>query len=509
MEFSKYNLVYFLMVLVFALPLIIITNDLWDGSMVAYGFRTDDLSGIKGMYFESGWHLQYYLYQIVYTISSYIGIKEALILKIITILSVIGISKEVKSLSLNTFKMSEKMAYISGYLVLLFPAWFVLVSNVLFFHVLCIYSLLLGYRLVMTRRQYVVGFFLVLFSLQLESNYMLIIGLIFSDYFLEKNKLSRIHFSHLILSIIALIFLFILNQNIFGAYGITDGYNELQFNTSSIKPMIGHTINFIIFILVLITIPLLIFLWNFKDAFRKDDGIKYLMLFLLIICAIFPYAALGKSPGLFNFYDWIYRQAFLLSVPIPILIAFLYSRIEASNASKASTKPIFFKIALTFILFFSFLYTGFSYKLSSDFYQKAIVHSLKKINQPPAGIIGLNLESDQISDYLTQIRWYEYNSLFHKAFGEANWMISSIKRNELNEIFLLTHTQKQVLSNKSLRIRYVAKYAHPNCKTVIEINQKKDLDFLDILTDRHEDVFDFAIIQSEGLSCSIRASIFH
>ena len=84
MEFSKYNTVYFLMVVVFALPLIIITNDLWDGSLVSYGFRTDDLSGIKGMYFESGWHLQYYLYQIVYTISSYIGIKEALILKIIT-----------------------------------------------------------------------------------------------------------------------------------------------------------------------------------------------------------------------------------------------------------------------------------------------------------------------------------------------------------------------------------------------------------------------------------------
>ena len=501
MEFSKYNLVYFLMVLVFALPLIIITNDLWDGSMVAYGFKTDDLSGIKGMYFESGWHLQYYLYQIVYTISSYIGIKEALILKIITILSVIGISKEVKSLSLNTFKMSEKMAYISGYLVLLFPAWFVLVSNVLFFHVLCIYSLLLGYRLVMTRRQYVVGFFLVLFSLQLESNYMLIIGLIFSDYFLEKNKLSRIHFSHLILSIIALIFLFILNQNIFGAYGITEGYNELQFNTSSIKPMIGHTINFIIFILVLITIPLFIFLWNFKDAYSRDDGIKYLMLFLLIICAIFPYAALGKSPGLFDFYDWAYRQAFLLSVPIPILIAFLYSRIEASNASKTSKKPIFFKIALTFILFFSFLYTGFSYKLSSEFYQKAIVHSLKKINQPPEGIIGLNLKSDQISDSLTIMRYYEYNSLFQKAFGQANWMISNIKRNEINGIFLLTHMQKKALSNYSVRTRQVAKYAHPNCKTVIEINQKKDIDFLDILTDRHEDVFDFAIIQSEGLNC--------
>ena len=501
MKFSKYKLIHCLMIAVFAFPLIIITNDLWDGSMVSYGFRTDDLSGIKGIYFESGWHLQYYLYQIVYIISSYTGIKEALILKIITILSVIGISKEVKNISINTFKISEKMAYISGYLVLLFPAWFVLVSNVLFLHVLCIYSLLLGYRLVMTRRQYVVGFFLILLSLQLESNYMLIIGLIFSNYFLEKNKLYRIHFSHLILSIIALIFLFILNQNIFGAYGINEGYNQLQFNTSSIKPMIGHTINFIIFILVLIAIPLLIFLWNFKDAFSRDDGSKYLMLFLLIICSIFPYAALGKSPGLFDFYDWIYRQAFLLSVPIPILIAFLYSRIDISNASKVSKKPIFFNIALTFILFFSFLYIGYSYKLSSEFYQKAIGHSLIKINQPPAGIIGLNLKSNRTSDYLTKIRDYEYHSILQKVFGKANWMISNIKRNEINEIFTLTQLQKQILSDESLRIRYAANYAHANCKTIIEIDQIREVKFLDVLMNNYENVFNFHVIQSEGPNC--------
>jgi hypothetical protein len=498
MVFSKYKLVYFLMIAVFALPLIIITNDFWDGSMVSYGFRTNDLSGIKAMYIESGWHIQYYLYKIIYTISSYTGIKEALILKIITILSVIGISKEVKSLSLNTFKMPEKIAYISAYLVLLFPAWFVLVSNVLFVHVLCLYSMLLGYRLVTTKRQNIVGFLLILFSLQLESNYTLIIGLIFADYFLEKNKLSRIHFSYLILSVIALIFLFILNQNIFGAYGIYDGYNQLQFNTSSIKPMIGHTINFIIFILILIAIPLLVFLINFRGVYSKDDNVAYLMLFLLTICAVFPYAALGKSPGLFDFYDWFYRQAFLLSVPIPILIAFLYSKIDVSETSK---KPILLTTSLTFIIFFSFLYTGFSYKLSSEFYQKAIVHSLKEINQPPAGIIGLNLKSNLISNYLTKIRYYEYNSLFQKAFGKANWMISNIKRNEINGIFALTDLQKKILSNNSLKSRYATTYAHQNCKTVIEITQKKDIGFLDILNNRHEDIFNLHILQSEGLDC--------
>ena len=48
--FTKYKLAYFLMIIVFALPLLLITNDIWDGSLVAYGFRTDDLSGIRGIY---------------------------------------------------------------------------------------------------------------------------------------------------------------------------------------------------------------------------------------------------------------------------------------------------------------------------------------------------------------------------------------------------------------------------------------------------------------------------
>ena len=227
MLLTKYKLAYSLMIIVFALPLLLITNDLWDASFASYGFRIDNLSGIKEIYFQTGWHLQYYLYQMIYTLSGYIGIKEEFIIKIITIFSVIGISQEVKRLCIDSFKIPENMAYIAAYHVLLFPAWFVLVSHVLVIHVLCIYFLLLGYRLVMSKRQYIAGFFLILLSFQLESNFMLIIGLIFTDYMLKKRKHVHIKTSYLILSIITIIFLFTLNQNIFGGYGIWIDYELL------------------------------------------------------------------------------------------------------------------------------------------------------------------------------------------------------------------------------------------------------------------------------------------
>ena len=501
MLLTKYKLAYFLMINVFALPLLLITNEFWDASIASYGFRIDDISGIKDMYFQTGWHIQYYLYQIIYTLSGYIGIKEEFIIKIITIFSVIGISQEVKRLCIDSFKIPENIAYIAAYLVLLFPAWFVLVSHVLVIHVLCIYFLLLGYRLVMSKRQYVTGFFLILLSFQLESNFMLIIGLIFTDYMLKKRKHVHIKTSYLILSIITIVFLFILNQNIFGGYGIWKNYNQLQFDSSIIKPAIGHAFNFGVFILTLTAIPFFIFFKQFKKTYNKNDNIAYLMLLLLLICAIFPYVVLGKSPGLFDFYNWFYRQAFLLSIPIPILIAFLYSRMESLANPIENKRPLYLKISLTFILFFSFLYTGFYHKLASEFYQNAIVHSLKKIDQPPKGILGINIKNDITSRYLLGIRFYEYNYLFYKAFGQANWMISNVKRNDLNDIFLLEEVQKKVLSGDLSKVTWVASNAHPNCQTIVQIEQKKEVKFWDVLKNKHEDVLRLKVTLSDGLEC--------
>ena len=80
-------------------------------------------------------------------------------------------------------------------------------------------------------------------------------------------------------------------------------------------------------------------------------------------------------------------------------------------------------------------------------------------------------------------------------------MISNIKRNEINEIFTLTQLQKQILSDESLRIRYAANYAHANCKTIIEIDQIREVKFLDVLMKNYENVFNFHVIQSEGPNC--------
>jgi hypothetical protein len=504
MNLTKYKISYTLLTILFAAPLLIITNDFWDGALVSYGFRIDDLSGIKISFFESGWFLQFYLYKAVYILSSFIGISEELIIKTLTILSVIGISLEVKRLSSYLFKISEDSSYIAAFFVLIFPAWFVLVSNVLVIHVLCIYFLLLGYRRVMSKRQYFVGILLILLSFQLASNFMFAIGLITSDFIIRRSRNDITNFSYLLLSALTIVIIFLLSKVLFVPDGEYSNYNQLQLNLSILKPFVGAIIYFGIFITVLVFIPSLYFINNFKQACKKDDFVNYVTIFLLIICAIFPYAALGKSPRFFDFYNWDYRQAFLLSIPIPILIAYLYSKLDKLISLPKNRKPLLLA-SFTAILFLAFLYTGYTYKFISEYHREAIVYSLKKIEQPPSGIIGFNLKNTKLK-HLTKIRAYEYNTLLQKAYGRANWMVSDIRINNIKDIFELKKWQKIALSADVYKVKNASIFAHENCRTLIEIQQNRDVTLFDILIRNYENVYTFSIIKSEGKRCILMPS---
>ena len=57
-----------------------------NNELLVEGDRMDikDLKGVRSTYTESGWHLQYYGYVFIHSLSNFMGINEAIILKIIT-----------------------------------------------------------------------------------------------------------------------------------------------------------------------------------------------------------------------------------------------------------------------------------------------------------------------------------------------------------------------------------------------------------------------------------------
>lgn len=502
MQIINHKFLYLLAMGFFTIPLLLISSDVWDGAMVSYGFRVGDLSGIKVMYFESGWYLQYYLYKAVYFISINTYISSELLIKLITIFSVFGISIEVKKLSNYLFELPEQSSNVSACFVLIFPAWFVLVSNVLVIHVLCMYLLLLGYRLVMVKRNYIFGTFFIILSFQLASNFMFFLGLLTSDYFLRKSKNKTTNIKYLFLSSFLTVALFILSRDLVSGSGEYSNYNKLAFDMSIFKPFIASTVYFGIFIITLIFIPLIFLFKNIKDMTSKDDLLIYAIILLLIICAAFPYAALGKSPYFMDFYNWNYRQSFLLSIPISLFIGYIYFKLDSLSFLKSKKNKIYFTI-LTAIIFCTFLFTGYSYKFLSEFHRNAIIYSFKQIERPPNGIIGLNIKSHEAA-YLTKIRPYEFNALLHQAFGRAEWMVSNVRVDNDTNIFDLKEWQKIGFNSKAHAMKNASRFAIEGCKTKIEITQNRKINPIDLFKPDYSSFYKFNMLEPQGKNCLIK-----
>lgn len=502
MQTINHRFLYFLAMSFFAIPLLLISSDVWDGAMVSYGFRVGDLSGIKVMYFESGWYLQYYLYKAVYIISINTYVSAELLVKLITIFSVFGISIEVKKLSNYLFELPKHSSYVSACFVLIFPAWFVLVSNVLVIHVLCMFLLLFGYRLVMVKRNYILGTFFIILSFQLASNFMLFLGLLISDYFLRKSKNKTTNIKYLCTSIFLTVALFIFTRELVSGSGEYSNYNKLAFDMSIFKPFIASTVYFGVFIITLISIPLIFLLKNFKDMTSKDDLLIYAIIFLLIICAAFPYAALGKSPYFMDFYNWNYRQSFLLSIPISLFIGYIYFKLDNLSFLEKNKNKFYFT-SLTVVIFCTFLFVGYAYKFLSEFHRNAIIYSFKQIEKPPNGIIGLNIKSHEAA-YLTKIRPYEFNALLQKAFGRAEWMVSNVRLDNDVDIFHLKEWQRIGINSKEHKIKNVSRFFQKDCKTVIEITQNRKIKPIDIFVSDFTSVYHLNVLESVGKNCLIK-----
>jgi hypothetical protein len=76
---KKYNDVaryfpYILTVLFAVTPIFLSRNDMWDGSIIAYGVSTENLSGVKNWFYESGWFMQYWQIALFKLISDSINI---------------------------------------------------------------------------------------------------------------------------------------------------------------------------------------------------------------------------------------------------------------------------------------------------------------------------------------------------------------------------------------------------------------------------------------------------
>ncbi len=475
--------IFYLFFLLVSIPIMFITNDFWDGTIVHYAFRINDLSALKVWFSESRLYLQYYLFYIVHCFSNLSGISEAIWLKTIVLLSLFGTTLEVKHLSKTLLNLSEKQSYIPAYFFLLYPAWHVLVTNVLVAYIFFIWMLVLGFRFIVGKRKVIIGCLFVVLSLQLNSNFMMLCALILSKYISDRyiyyRKTNLLKF---VVYIFLIVVLFIIYKVQFPPYGLYSDYNKINFCIKTIYDIIFSFKRFFQFVLPIVFFPILTLILS-KKLIDKKIIVPIIIIFLLFFASIFPYAVVNKYPYVDDFYRWSFRNTLLLGIPVSMFLGYLFV-FMLEEKSKNRIISIFLIISL--IISSVFLFKGFYYKAKSELYHNAFIKALQDIDKPIKSLVHIKLNQKK-SNYLEAIADYELNALFQRAYGECGWM-AKIDYNNFASKYELSESDKMML-----RSEYRNKYLTVNVDTTklvnLNLEQIDNLSFFDVIFLHNKDLY--------------------
>ncbi|ALV25384.1 putative membrane protein [Campylobacter iguaniorum] len=468
--------IFIILAVLVTFPILFLDSGRWDGSIVNMAFKFENLAPLQIWFSESRWDLQYYLYVFCFELSQITHINTDIFVKIITIFSVIGVAWEIKNLAINLLNLDKNFAYFAGFLALAYPAWHVLTSSVMVIHIFCFYCLLFGFRIIQKYKLF--GILFILASFQLNSNFTLLCGLIFST-FISKKYLQNQNpnIVKYVIFIILTIAIFICYKYFFPPYGIYEGYN-------SIKPrffgMLGAFIYFGAFALPILIMAFIAFLIQFKsNPINKSIVISLFIIATLAFCAIVPYVFVSKSPGNFIVFlkglDTVYgdRQALLLVVATSLFCGYTFSITKNLKPNLLASITLF----ISFIL----LFLGYYQKAKGEVYNNAIILALKQTSMPPNSIINLSYASDMPIYIKKNLSFYEFNSLLCRAYNKCGWYV--IKPSEENEDF-----HKFSLAPKYIA-GYNAKDVDVNTRINLNIEQVENINFLDILFLKQKNIF--------------------
>jgi hypothetical protein len=467
----------------FLFPILISPGDAWDGAIISYAASIQNFDGIKNWFFESGWPLQYVQIVTFDAMSNILGVKYNTVNSVVLILLMVLCSFEVYILSKDRLRHSKYISCMSVVIFLVFPTWFVLSSNVMLYHFLCLTCALTGLRFFRHSNfsLNIIGLLLVTFSYTLSSLVMFIPALSLlcdssdkkeSRVSIKKNIVHyfSVTYKTVVVSVIG-IMVFTCNKYFYPSNGLYDGYNEIV-SVASISGLLvykDNLVNYLSFIKILlpfVSVCLLLLLSKSKSIISPILFIlKRNTLFILLFCSVFPYVAVGKSTtlldGSFNI-----RQSLLLGVPIALLTAELY----AYFYKEFSEHKVFLggKLPAIFVMCVVLIYSGVSVKKILYFKDRveikngivnSLVESVEPINQGVVNILSNKLPEDYF-------RTYEVNYMMYLAFNKAIWF-ARVGRNYDDNF----NIPKFIFKDEKYQIKYIySPHGMDFNKTVVDVN---------------------------------------
>ena len=427
---SKFFLSLFLIIFFFIL-FFILNNEwsLWDGVVVEYAVINNNLGELKKLFFNASLILHYYLIKFLNLISQITNVEYVIIndLVLILLFILLLLNTTLFFKQIYNIKNSDKVIFIT--ILISFPTWSILLTNVVTFHLFCINLFFLGIILY-SKRNLLLELFGLLFlflSFQLNSHYLLsiiVFGYFYVNNFFNLRK-NEYLIKLLILTILSFI-IFIIQNEFFPKKLEYRNYNQFYnlLNFNDLKKIFKHSIYFSTYLFPLFVFLTGVLILNFNLIKKNIDKIKniflskfFIYLIILLISSTVPYILVGKHSSYFD-NDWLHRQSLHLTIFISIIIYYIY--INSINLFK---KNLIINFILVFIIIMNFIvqFNSSAIKINRQIFESDLIVFLDKntkLFEP--GII--NIYSQDIPNR-TYFRNYESNMVFFRAFRETKWFV--------------------------------------------------------------------------------------
>lgn len=403
----RYHLITLTIAVVSLAPILFTLSDMWDGD---YSYL-HQLVGSTSIYRDllgEGWILTYYMRLGLHELSQLLNISHKLLTNIMTVVALLGISREAFKYIRSQFGVSKNAAYIGIWAIIAFPTWHVMLSSVNGFYPVYLWLFMLAVNLRYTNPLLALIPFIV--SLQCFSIYPLAVGFACVDFTMTAN---RNDYKPKLLKVIAfsavLLLAFLTFTAIVDIHGKSGSYNTIgleRLNTVLIFCIIALTALFSIHAIL-------------KRVFTDFDSERYyrvaFSVFLLILFSGLAYWAVGRPLRYFKFGSFTPRHTILTCIPFGVLVALVSdSCFKLFNARKVLTGALSFVAALVIIL-----YQGYDHKVAALLFKDMLTHSFKQQPPPPSGYVGIFVEGTKPPQHVHN---YSINLCMFKAYGKEAWM---------------------------------------------------------------------------------------
>jgi len=425
--------IFFLLV---TLPTLMLPSDVWDGVLIEYASEIRDYTGLKSWFFESTWYLQYYFVSSLIRLSESFGVSYKNLNAITALIIMAILLREVFIFSERLVGLNKFFAQLAVIFAATFPALSSLLSSVLTFHLCCTAVGLLGIRAIneSSLKKKILGIIAVFLAYSLQSQ-LIFLPILSYVYDIGKNRLSRNFFPYpstetlLTLLLAGVFYLYI--KLISPTTGIFETYQTFIIGSlAGIPPFILRGLHYLTY---LIPIAATTFLYVvLVDTFReKSKNIfeftrdvekypRYILLWVLILlfAGAFPYMAVGKSSILWDINDWNGRQAFLLILPLSVLVSLLLQRLHESADKKIFKNLIIAIGCFVLAINFSLLLCGVFAKHSRQNFLTRLQEIIRsKESKLPPGLLQIVVKDIPP----TVFEFYEPNFVMYKATGNSHW----------------------------------------------------------------------------------------